>query len=72
MKAINYRQGLQVINGELKQEELFEKSLFATRQFAKRQCTWMRGWDNLNNFDLHELNAASERLKKQLNLLEII
>ena len=72
MKAINYRQGLQVINGELKHEELFEKSLFATRQFAKRQCTWMRGWDNLCNFDLHELNAASEQLKKQLNLLEII
>ena len=72
MRAINYRQGLQVINGELNKEELFERSLYATRQFAKRQCTWMRGWDNLVNFDLKDLDNASEHLKKQLNLLEII
>ena len=46
MKAINYRQGLQVLEGKLEKSELFEKSLYATRQFAKRQCTWMRGWEN--------------------------
>tara|TARA_B100000287_G_scaffold431299_1_gene488294 strand:+ start:2237 stop:3160 length:924 start_codon:yes stop_codon:yes gene_type:complete len=72
MKAINYRQGLQVINGQLNKSELYEKSLFATRQFAKRQCTWMRGWENLAYFDLHHLEVATEELKKQLNLLEII
>ena len=72
MKAINYRQGLQVIEGKLEKSELFEKSLFATRQFAKRQCTWMRGWKNLIYFDLHQVEDASERLKKQLNLLEIV
>ena len=72
MKAINYRQGLNVIEGKLERSQLFEKSLFATRQFAKRQCTWMRGWENLRNFDLHQWGDATEELKKQLNLLEII
>jgi tRNA dimethylallyltransferase len=72
MKAINYRQGLQVLEGKLKKSQLFEKSLFATRQFAKRQCTWMRGWENLINFDLHQGEQAAEQLKKQLNLLEIV
>ena len=72
MKAINYRQGLNVIEGKLERSQLFEKSLFATRQFAKRQCTWMRGWENLRNFDLHQWEDATEELKKQLNLLEII
>ena len=72
MKAINYRQGLQVLEGKLKKSQLFEKSLFATRQFAKRQCTWMRGWENLINFDLHQEEQAAEQLKKQLNLLEIV
>ncbi len=72
MKAINYRQGLNVIEGKLEKSQLFEKSLFATRQFAKRQCTWMRGWENLRNFDLHQWGDATEELKKQLNLLEII
>jgi len=72
MKAINYRQGLQVVEGKLEKSKLFEKSLFATRQFAKRQCTWMRGWENLIYFDLHEGEEATEQLKKQLNLLEIV
>ena len=54
MKAINYRQGLQLVERKLEQSKLFEKSLFATRQFAKRQCTWMRGWENLIYFDLHQ------------------
>jgi len=69
MKAINYRQGLQVVEGKLEKSKLFEKSLFATRQFAKRQCTWMRGWENLICFDLHQGEEAAEQLKKQLNLL---
>ena len=69
MKAINYRQGLQVLEGKLEKSELFEKSLYATRQFAKRQCTWMRGWENLTYFDLHQGEEATEQLKKQLNLL---
>ena len=72
MKAINYRQGLQVVEGKLDKSKLFEKSLFATRQFAKRQCTWMRGWENLICFDLHQAEEAAEQLKKQLNLLEIV
>ncbi|MDA9925000.1 tRNA (adenosine(37)-N6)-dimethylallyltransferase MiaA [Gammaproteobacteria bacterium] len=69
MKAINYRQGLQVLEGKLEKSELFEKSLYATRQFAKRQCTWMRGWENLTSFDLHQEEEATEQLKKHLNLL---
>ena len=69
MKAINYKQGLDVIEGKIEKSELFEKSLFATRQFAKRQCTWMRGWENLISFDLHQRDQATEELKKQLNLL---
>jgi len=72
MKAINYRQGLQVVEGKLEKSQLFEKSLFATRQFAKRQCTWMRGWENLIYFDLYQTEEAAEHLKKQLNLLEIV
>ena len=72
MKAINYRQGLQVVEGKLEKSKLFEKSLFATRQFAKRQCTWMRGWENLIYFDLHQEEEAAEQLKKQFNLLEIV
>ena len=68
MKAVNYRQAQQVLSGELQESELFERSLYATRQLAKRQCTWLRGWQGLKTYNLDELNQASEELEKQLNL----
>ena len=68
MKAINYRQGLQVINGEIKKSELFDRSLYATRQLAKRQCTWMKKWEDLQCFDLGAMDMAYDELKKHLNL----
>ena len=67
MKAVNYRQALQVLNGELSKNDLFEKSLYATRQLAKRQITWMRSWEDLNTFDINEFDEATKHLKKQLN-----
>ena len=67
MKAVNYRQALQVINGELEANDLFERSLYATRQLAKRQCTWLRGWENLHAFDIDEFNQATKHLKNALN-----
>ena len=69
MKAINYRQGLQVINGQIKKSELFDRSLYATRQLAKRQCTWMKKWEDLQCFDLGAMDMAFDELKKHLNLL---
>ncbi len=72
MKAINYRQGLQVINGQIQKSELFDRSLYATRQLAKRQCTWMKKWEGLQCYDLDEIEIASDQLKKQLNLHQII
>ena len=67
MKAINYRQGLQVINGQIKKSELFNRSLFATRQLAKRQCTWMKKWEGLQCYDLDEIEIASDQLRRILS-----
>ena len=58
-----------LVNGQIKKSELFDRSLFATRQLAKRQCTWMKKWEDLQCFDLHGMDIASDQLKKQLNLL---
>ena len=48
--------------------EMLEKSIFGTRQLAKRQITWMRSWQDLSFFDLHEQEAANEFIKKGLKL----
>ena len=65
MKAVNYRQAFQVINGELSADDLFERSLYATRQLAKRQFTWSRGhmksWEMVYSPDINDL------VKKTIN-----
>jgi tRNA dimethylallyltransferase len=47
MRAVGYRQAWQYIEGELSLDELFERGVIATRQLAKRQFTWLRGWQQL-------------------------
>ena len=51
MKSVGYRQVLQYFNRDFQENECIDKIIFATRQLAKRQITWMRGMNNLNVFD---------------------
>ena len=51
MKSVGYRQVWQHLDGELAYQEMVEKSIAATRQLAKRQLTWLRGWPGLRRFD---------------------
>lgn len=48
VRAVGYRQIWQYLDGELTLEEAVEKAIVATRQLAKRQLTWLRGWAELN------------------------
>lgn len=47
MRAVGYRQVWEHLDGLTSYEEMREKALAATRQLAKRQLTWMRGWPEL-------------------------
>ena len=42
MRSVGYRQFWQFLEGELSLEEARNKALYATRQLAKRQITWLR------------------------------
>ena len=42
MRSVGYRQFWQHLDGEYDQAEARERALFATRQLAKRQITWLR------------------------------
>jgi tRNA dimethylallyltransferase len=44
MRAVGYRQVWQHLEGELDAAEMEERARAATRQLAKRQLTWLRGW----------------------------
>ncbi|MDE2259147.1 MAG: tRNA (adenosine(37)-N6)-dimethylallyltransferase MiaA, partial [Betaproteobacteria bacterium] len=51
MRAVGYRQMWQFLEGSLDRAALREKGIIATRQLAKRQMTWLRGWPGLLSFD---------------------
>jgi len=48
VRAVGYRQLWQHLAGECEIDEAVEKAVIATRQLAKRQFTWLRGWPELN------------------------
>ncbi|ABZ78176.1 tRNA delta(2)-isopentenylpyrophosphate transferase [Shewanella halifaxensis HAW-EB4] len=47
MRCVGYRQCWQYLDGEIDYETMVEKAIVATRQLAKRQLTWLRGWPDL-------------------------
>jgi tRNA dimethylallyltransferase len=42
MRCVGYRQAWQFLDGNIKRDELRDRGIFATRQLAKRQLTWLR------------------------------
>jgi tRNA dimethylallyltransferase len=45
VRSVGYRQMWQYLDGECQFDEMREKGIIATRQLAKRQITWLRGWE---------------------------
>jgi tRNA dimethylallyltransferase len=42
MRCVGYRQAWEALDGAFPMEELRDRGIFATRQLAKRQLTWLR------------------------------
>lgn len=60
MRCVGYRQALSYLAGSDQFSEFRDKGIFATRQLAKRQLTWLRGMADVVEVDclslhLHEL-----------------
>jgi len=60
MRSVGYRQTLEYFNHDIKEKECIDKVIFATRQLAKRQMTWMRSMENLNLFDCSNDHISNE------------
>ncbi|MES1927916.1 tRNA delta(2)-isopentenylpyrophosphate transferase [Salinisphaera dokdonensis CL-ES53] len=48
IRAVGYRQLWQVMSGQLTLEQGVERAIFASRQLAKRQLTWLRSIEGAN------------------------
>jgi tRNA dimethylallyltransferase len=51
MRCVGYRQALEHLRGDFDVAELRDRGIFATRQLAKRQLTWLRGMDDVTELD---------------------
>lgn len=71
VRAVGYRQVWDFLEGRIDSEEMIFKGVVATRQLAKRQMTWLRGWDNLHwldSLDAQLSHNALSVLEKEMDL----
>jgi len=60
MRSVGYRQAWQHLEGELSAQELLERAIYATRQLAKRQLTWIRATPGLNILDCADTTVTEK------------
>lgn len=65
MRCVGYRQAWQFLEGELSAQELALRGLYATRQLAKRQLTWLRSMREVTRLD----SLAPDLLQQALRAL---
>jgi tRNA dimethylallyltransferase len=57
MRSVGYRQFWKYLDGDYSREEARDRALYATRQLAKRQLTWLRSENALFSVDPLEARA---------------
>ena len=65
MRCVGYRQTLEYLSGEYDLAELRDRGIFATRQLAKRQLTWLRGMQDMLVLDCLD-PALNEKVLDQV------
>jgi tRNA dimethylallyltransferase len=60
IRAVGYRQVWDFIEGRLSHEEMVERGIIATRQLAKRQFTWLNGWQKYPDTQLNWLYTDTD------------
>jgi len=70
MRAVGYRQVWAHVRGEYDLKQARLNCIVATRQLAKRQLTWLRGWPDLHWIYTDELGFAASTPEKLTELPE--
>jgi tRNA dimethylallyltransferase len=60
IRAVGYRQVWDYLAGVIDYDTMIERGIIATRQLAKRQLTWLRGWPDLNWLPFDEQQCLVE------------
>ena len=68
IRAVGYRQAWEYLDGHCDAAQMRERGIAATRQLAKRQFTWLRGWENLHWLD----SLSCDNLPRALKYLSTV
>jgi tRNA dimethylallyltransferase len=60
IRAVGYRQMWAYLEGDYDLEKAVDLAVIATRQLAKRQLTWLRGWEGLQWIYTNEAGFAAK------------
>ena len=69
MRSVGYRQVWEYLEGKASHTEMLEQAIYATRQLAKRQYTWLRNWEDIQI--LSEPYLIMEFVKKLTSRYEL-
>lgn len=74
IRCVGYRQMWEYLEGKISLDEAIFKGICATRQLAKRQITWLRGWTSelewLDSLDFQgALSKMLEKMEQKLSSL---
>jgi len=68
MRAVGYRQVWSYLDGAYSRDEMVQRGVIATRQLAKRQLTWLRGWEGVHWLE----SSACDNLPRALKYLKTL
>jgi tRNA dimethylallyltransferase len=70
MRSVGYRQVWQYLEGEYDYDEMVNRGIYATRQLAKRQITWLRSWQDLEWLDSLNPSLIPETVQRVQGFIE--
>jgi len=62
IRCVGYRQAWEMLDGDIPRGELRERGIYATRQLAKRQLTWLNKLPELTPFDPLKADCTAQAL----------
>jgi len=63
MRSVGYRQAWDFLEGRIPAADLADRGIFATRQFAKRQITWLKSMNETNVLDCTVSGTKNQALE---------
>lgn len=72
VRCVGYRQVWEMLEGQVPESELLDRGIFATRQLAKRQLTWLRSLPDRQVFDPFAPSGLRDALNASLKACDAL